>query len=275
MFYISLIVILIFFFTGLYLGKISFKQSPDINLSNAHIKSKIFSYSIVLLGIIFGCLVVLLKNDNLLELMPLGFQRFSTLYAWSVFASIITLSSGFIITIAIKTRYPKQKYIPSLILLNLMFFILFFRINQPIYDIVSTNSYKNGGVLQSTNYSCTSASVATISYMYGKKVTEKEVAKLSNLSKFGATSGELRYTLNKLGFRYKTIVDTKQKLKTLTPLAIIYIDYPNLGKESHTVVYLGYKDGIYHIWDPLKGYRDIPQKQMDSIWHGNGIEVYR
>jgi ABC-type bacteriocin/lantibiotic exporter with double-glycine peptidase domain len=187
---------------------------------------------------------------------------------------LITFISGYIGAIALRIKKPFMDYMPSLFLLNILFFILFSHINYPIYTLVSSRAPKHNGFLQSTNYSCTSASIATIALSYNKKIDEKYIAYLSGLSKFGATSAQIRYTLNKIHLNYITLINVAFKLNKIEPPAIIYIDHPSLGVESHAVAYLDYNNTGYKIWDPLQGIRVITDNNMNHIWHGNGIKIY-
>jgi len=274
LFWLSFLATIVLFLLGISIGRKTHLYHPSANLENAHTKSKIFIFIILVIFISFLSMVILVRNDTILETTPLLFQKFSTLFMWTFFAMLVTFTSGYIGAIALFIKKPIMSYIPSLLLLNTLFFILFFRINQPIYTLVSSTPPKNNGFLQSTNYSCTSASIATIALQYNKKIDEKYIAYISGLSKFGATSAQIRYTLNKLHLNYTTLINTALKLNKIEPPAIIYIDHPSLGVESHAVAYLDYNYTSYKVWDPLQGTRVILKSEMNHIWHGNGIKVY-
>jgi len=274
LFWISFLATIVFFLLGIVIGRRTHLCHPSTNLENAHTKSKIFIFIVLIIFISFLFMVMIVRNDTILETMPLLFQKFSTLLMWTFFAMLVTFTSGYIGAIALLIKKPFMSYIPSLLLLNTLFYILFFRINQPIYTLVSSALPKNNGFLQSTNYSCTSASIATIALSYNKKIDEKYISYLSGLSKFGATSAQIRYTLNKLHLNYTTLTNIAHKLNKIEPPAIIYIDHPSLGVESHAVAYLDYNDTSYKIWDPLQGAKVILKSKMNHIWHGNGIKVY-
>ncbi len=271
----SLLFSFLFFLLGIAVGKKTFVHSVDVTLENAHTKSVIFYLGSIFLLLCFVVGVLFIRNDTLLVQTPLLFQKFSTLYVWSIFSALITFASAYIFSLAFLLKKRISTYLPSLLLLNILFFILFFRVNQPIYSLVSSQPPQKKGFLQSTNYSCTSASIATIALRYGKDIDEKKVATISGLTKFGATTGQIRYTLNSLGLEYKDIINVYSKLKQIPAPALIFIDHPSVGKEGHVVVYEGYDEGRYRIWDPLQGERSISAEQMEKIWHGNGVSVYK
>ena len=265
----------LFLLVGIAVGKKTFVDSVDVTLENAHTKSAIFYLSSMFLLVCFAVGVLFIRNDTFLAQTPLCFQKFSTLFVWSMFSVLITFASGYIFSLAFLLKKQMYTYLPSLLLLNILFFILFFRVNQPISSLVSSRPPQKRGFLQSTSYSCTSASIATIALRYGKDIDEKKVATISGLTKFGATAGQIRYTLDNLGLEYKNIINTHSKLKQIPPPALIFIDHPSVGKEGHAVVYEGYDEGRYQIWDPLQGERSISAEQMEKIWHGNGVSAHK
>ena len=273
LFTLSLLLSLVFSLYGGYTAHKAFGQHSDISLENAHQKSKTFYILALLFLIAFALGAVCLQIDTLLEKTPLLFQRLSTLYTWSMFALFITFASGFALTLSYLLQKKMKSYLPSLLLLNLLFFILFFRINQPISDLIKVQVAKEKGYMQTTDFSCTSASVATIVLRSGRVADEKRIASLSGLTKFGATSGQLRYALDILGLGYETVHDSPKKLKALLAPVLIYIDHSTIGKEGHAVVYLDHNSSGYSLWDPLQGHRMVSDQEMDKIWHGNGIIV--
>jgi hypothetical protein len=54
--------------------------------------------------------------------------------------------------------------------------------------------------------------------------------------------------------------------------AMIFIDHPSAGEESHAVAYMGNHLDSAEIWDPLEGKRFVTSQQLKKIWHGRGIE---
>ena len=273
LFIFMLLFAVVFLFLGAYYAQKTFLEYSDLNLEEGYKKSNMFRGIALFLLVAFAIAAILLQNDLLLEKTPLFFQRLSTLYTWGIFASFITFVSGFVLLYSYLREENVKRYMLSLLVLNILFFVLFFRINQPISDLITVSASKDNGYMQTTDYSCTAASLATIIHRSGRRTNEKQIAYLSGLTKFGATSGQLRYTLSVLGLAFSTLHDTDKKLKDIKPPVLLYIDNAVLGKESHAVVYWRHTGTACTLWDPLKGKRVIEDKEIEKIWHGNGIQV--
>ena len=127
-------------------------------------------------------------------------------------------------------------------------------------------------IKQSTNFSCTSASISTITRGFGMAVSEKKVAELSRLTKLGANAGQVRYALDKLGIKYHTLTGKFEDPNRLKAPAILYVDNPVVGFEGHAIVYLGKNHYGYEVWNPVGFKIYLSEKELREVWHGRGIE---
>ena len=94
---------------------------------------------------------------------------------------------------------------------------------------------------------------------------------MMGVTRYGTHAGEMRYALAKLRFPFKTLHKTKPPTD-VNPPAILFVDRRG-GYENHAVVYLEKRDSRYRLFDPMIGYRELNTSTMETIWHGNGIEV--
>ena len=273
--FLSIVLQIVSFFIGGWIGLETFKKNPNIDFDQAYKESKPLIIISITLLILFSLGSLFTRFDDLLEILPLVLQRVAIVYCWTMMAIFISLMSGFAIFLAYKLKKNFRTYLPSLVVLNILYMMLHFQTNNDVGDIITKSEKKNGGFLQTTGYTCTSASVATVALKLGIDTTEKEVAILSRLTKFGANSGQIRYALNKLGINYETLNGKYKKLEDVKPPAIIYVNYPTIGKDGHAIVYLGVKNGGYKIWDPLKGKSFMSYQDIKKDWNGNGIRCFR
>lgn len=119
-------------------------------------------------------------------------------------------------------------------------------------------------VKQDLDYSCGSASIATILNGYFQKnVTEKEILDIINKGDSMASFEDMQRALNNLGFEnkgYAVSIDTLKKLKI--PV-IVYIKHRN---NDHFTVISGINDNFIRISDSSFGQRILSIKQFKDIW---------
>ncbi len=272
--FLSIVLQVIAFFMGGWIGLKAFKENPNIDFDQAHKESKPLMIISILLLVLFSLGSLATRFDSLLEILPLVFQRVAIIYCWTMMAIFVAFATGYALFLAYKLKIKLKIYIPSLLLLNILYMLVHFQTNEYIGERIKILPPQNNGFLQSTGYSCTSASIATVALRFGIETDEKETAVLSRLTKFGAGSGQIRYALEKLGIKYESLNGQYKELKEVKPPAIIYINHPAVGEDGHAVVYLGIKNGIYKIWDPLRGESFMSDEKAKKDWNGNGIRCF-
>ena len=262
---------------GVVIAKKAYIENRDIEFDSAHKESKLLITLSLVILLLFAISAVLNRFDSLLELTPLIYQKYGLIITWTLLAIFIGFVSGYVLFFAFTLKREKiYSHLASLILLNALFILGHNHINGYIGDRVKFSFVDKGKVLQTTNFSCTSASIATIARGFNIKADEKDAAVLSRLTRFGANSGQIRYALNRLGIKYETLNSSKyRELKEVKAPAILYVDHPVVGYEGHAVVYLGVDGDKYQIWDPLRGDIFLSKERVEKDWHGNGIRCFK
>lgn len=260
---------------GIFIAKKAYNKNPHINFDSAHKESKPLMFVSLCIFIFFIFGVIGIRFDTFLELTPLIYQKYVFPYTWSFIAIFIGLTSGYILYLLFKLKkYKSSTYLYSIFLLNILFLLANNQINGYIGNSIEVKTNIGKNILQTTNYSCTSASIATVARGFNIDIGEKDAAKLTRLTKYGAHYGQIRYALNKLGIQHNTLRQKYNKLSNITPPAILYVDHPSIGYEGHAVVYQGVIEDDYKIWDPLKGHTIWSQEKVLELWHGNGIQCF-
>ncbi|MFW1972421.1 C39 family peptidase [Acinetobacter bereziniae] len=128
-------------------------------------------------------------------------------------------------------------------------------------------------VKQDLDYSCGSASIATILNGYFQKnVTEKEILDIINKGDSMASFEDMQRALNNLGFEnkgYAVSIDTLKKLKI--PV-IVYIKHRN---NDHFTVISGINDNFIRISDSSFGQRILSIQQFKDIWETRKDDKFR
>ena len=239
----------LFFFTGHLFIKKSQKQ--------------LFLLSAALLISLFLLFLLFLQYDAMLCRLPLWLQRHITLLIWLTLGALVGLVS---------VVYLHLKRIFLSILLNAVYLLSFWYYNEPVYSSISPIDPLPNVTNQTTLYSCACASLSTIAKHKGIRISEREACRLIGTTRYGSNPGQIRYAANELGFSFKTLPGSVDIAKVHPP-ALLFVDRRG-GYENHAVAYLSKKDGKYILFDPMEGWRFLDRKQMQSIWHGRGIELF-
>lgn len=272
----SLVLQIISFTLGHFLAR-NILQNASLTLSfeQAHSNSKLLWFVTILsLSVIFiGAYSF--HDDAFFLRFPLLYQKYAMVITWMVIISYLAFLSAFVLSITYRVKKEKFKpYLIALVLLNVLLFINHHQKNSYGGDLVKENNISNMFIKQSTNFSCTSASIATITRSFDLNVSEKEIAKLSRLTKLGANSGQVRFTLHKLGIKYHSLTGKFVSPNKIKAPAILYVDNPIVGFEGHAIVYLGKNHYGFKIWDPVGLNIYLSEEELREIWHGNGIECF-
>ncbi len=204
--------------------------------------------------------------------MPLWLQYIFMALNWGVVLAIFSFLFALALVVSIYTHHPERwKILIAALLLIIVVQTAQFLYTRPIAPQLGSLVTKDGVVLQTSGVSCAAASGANIARIFGLDKTEKEMAELYGTS-IGTSAAQVIYGMRKLGFicTMRDIKDANPEM--LHPPAMIFIDHPETGPESHAVVYAGFTGGKAEIWDPLIGKRFLPKSKLANIWHGRGIE---
>ena len=263
-------------FFGIFVAKGVFTPSTTPTIEGSFVVSKLLlvlsllSIGIILLG------AFSFHHDRFFLQLPLLYQKYAMVITWETILIYLAFLTGFTLYMTYRLRGEKFRlYFVTLMILNGLLLLNHYQKNQYGGDLVKEGFQKKEFIKQSTNFSCTSASVATIAKYLDINVSEKRVAQLSRLTTLGANSGQVRFALNRLNIKYHTLTQEFQDPNQIKAPAILYVDNPVVGREGHAIVYLGKHHYGYEIWDPVGLNIYLSEKELREIWHGRGIECQR
>jgi hypothetical protein len=272
---VSLLFQLFSLLAGLLVAKKVIANNPSSTLTfeEAYQKSKL------LWTVSFFCITVILLNsfafhyDAFFLTFPLLYQKYAMVITWVVIIAYLAFMSGFTLYVTHKVEDKKFKtYLLALLILNIALFINHYQKNAYAGAEVKKYNASERFIKQSTNFSCTSASICTMARGFDMSVSEKEVAQLSRLTSLGANAGQVRFALDKLGIKYHSLTAEFSNPNKIKAPAILYVDNPIVGFEGHAIVYFGKSHYGYKIWDPVGLDIYLSEEELRSIWHGNGVE---
>ena len=271
LFALFVIHLIVFIFGNLVAIRLNQKHH-HMTLEKAHRYLPYFTPVSVVMLLLLVTLFVSLKIDRLAQIYPLILQRYMVISIWFILSCFLAYLGGYSLTIAFKEN--RNIFSACIIVLNGIFLYLYMSCNAPIYDKIKQSNIENYYVAQTTLYSCAPASFAMIARSYGFKISEREASKQMRTTSYGTTAGEIRYALYQLGFKYEMLDQKYSDLSLLHSKAILFVDRRG-GYENHSVAYVGQEGGKYKVLDPMEGIRLLSKEEVDCIWHGNGLKVYR
>ncbi len=276
MFIYLLLLTIIMAILGLLVAKYDLKKNPNIRVDTAHKDSKIVHIVASFLVAIFIIILFAFLYDRFMQELPLIIQRYDMSIMWFSISSLIGFIGGYLFYIAkkVETKLKFYSTISSLGIAFLSVLILNYMTTQSIQHLLK-RVVINGVTLQSTPYSCSVASIANVvKIVQNRDITEKEIAKIAGTTIMGTTNGAVRYTLHRLNIKYKPLNGNFKDLSLVTPPAIIFVYHPAVGREGHSVVYVGKKGDKYEIIDPLEGRVYWSEKEVEERWEGSGVVCY-
>jgi predicted double-glycine peptidase len=132
---------------------------------------------------------------------------------------------------------------------------------------------KKNVVKQNVDYSCGSASLATIlTYFYNQPTTESQVIKDLALNKQMASFQDLANVSQKYGFIGRGIATNYDSLKKIKIPAIVYLNH---NRTDHFSVLRAIDDTHVYLADPSWGNRTLTRKQFEKIWNTRNDAQYQ
>ena len=132
---------------------------------------------------------------------------------------------------------------------------------------------KKNVVKQNVDYSCGSASLATIlTYFYDQPTTEAQVIKDLELNKQMASFQDLANVSQKYGFIGRGIATNYDSLKKIKIPAIVYLNH---NRTDHFSVLRAIDDTHVYLADPSCGNRTLTRKQFEKIWNTRNDAQYQ
>ena len=239
----------------------------------------------LLLAIALGLgLLIVLDKFNLTPILPKIFPAMLLIYLAGYFHQAIVWAGCFSLGLLIflellgsKTRKQVKELVVALGAIAFALSILVFFL-QPVE--VAKPKISNGVVMQTTLYTCSPASIATIARYSSpsRQPTEAEVVELAKTNRFGTTTLKELKAMHKLGlnpqYRHNQTLDD---LQLLNQPALMHVkEKRRKGKGvrfSHAVAYLGIDPAkeLVFVGNPLFGLQAKTFAEMEKYWFGEII----
>ncbi|MAE64899.1 MAG: hypothetical protein CMJ18_11575 [Phycisphaeraceae bacterium] len=249
-------------------------RSPDATPENVHRRCRPLLPGAIGLLMILAVPASAIVFDRVCQLYPLWFQRYMHVATWVVLLMMFPFLFALAASLAVHTNHPKKRIIlVAATIMNVALVQFQWTRAVPIASRLASRATGQGILLQSSGSSCVATSLANATTLLGSNLSEKEAAELLGTTRTGTHNGQLRYALDRLGYAYETLNRGYHHLADVPPPAILFVDHPKLGRESHAVLFVAHRRGRYEIWDPLTGRELATAQQIDANWHGNGVRV--
>ncbi|MDJ0556675.1 MAG: cysteine peptidase family C39 domain-containing protein [Microcoleaceae cyanobacterium MO_207.B10] len=238
---------------------------------------------LITLGIVA---TVMLENADFSRKLPPLLPVFLKLYLQAYFTNVLLGSCCLIMGLLIFLERPGWLFpqrlgslLVALIAIALPFSILL-HYSLPISaTMLDRPMVIEGIVLQTTDFTCAPASIATLMRYSGRdpNFSEKEALALTKTTRWGTTTITEINVLRKLGFQpeYQTGL-TIEDLVQRQQLAILHVDEPvQNGTIPHAVVLLSIQDNQQQVTiaNPLYGKEIKTYSEMDDYWRKEAIFI--
>jgi ABC-type bacteriocin/lantibiotic exporter with double-glycine peptidase domain len=104
---------------------------------------------------------------------------------------------------------------------------------------------------------------------------EPEATKLLGTTMHGTSVGQIVMGMESVGFTCRKVVIASDRLADIKPPAVLMVDHPALGPESHAVALVRVEENAFEVWDPLIGSEIMTADKLGSIWRGRAVEISR
>lgn len=209
------------------------------------------------------------------------FTSYTIEYAGEVLFCLSFFGIGLLIIIELSLRNSKQnkvELLEAIALISLCICFLFYYF-QPVDKFLGKPKIFEGMVLQTTDYTCAPAAIASLvrKLNLNPNLLEKDVVKLAKTKRFGTTLvGEMR-AMKKLGLNPKYQVNlTIEDLIEINKPAILTVDVVVRNKKvSHAValLFVNTKNKYLEIANPLYGLEKRSFNDLKGYWIGDAIFV--
>jgi predicted double-glycine peptidase len=221
---------------------------------------------VVLAAIVVG------RSRDLMWRLPASAEVAQALLQWVTMPVLLGYTAALATLIAWREAHPKRVSVSlasALVLSALVF--LNGRLTRPVYRELSELETTDGVVLQTSSVSCAAAAAANILRGLGHKATEEEMAKALATTAFGTSDAAILIGLRSLGFACRKV--TVSSFRDVASPAMLFVDHPATGAESHVVALASSNREHAEILDPLSGRLWMTEAQLREIWHGKALEV--
>lgn len=188
---------------------------------------------------------------------------------WGGILAIFGLIFGLAISLAWLEHHPeRQKAVLAAVLCIASVEVAHFRHTRPVGPELEAHETADGIVLQSSGVTCAAASLANWRRLEGERVDERQMAELLGTTTLGTTAGQVLKALEALG---RVCRKAELGAGELDGPAMLFVDHPAIGPDSHAVLHVARRDGQHEVWDPAVGRLMFSAEGLSAIWRGRAI----
>lgn len=253
------------------------RRHPDVRLENALAQAR------YLWGLIPLSLLLLLTNAAAVAVrkirpalywgFPLWLDYSIMQIQWGIITGIFAFTFGLTSVLALRTAHrERRKIVIAAVLFVATIQLMQWNYTRPVTGKLKNEISPSGMVSQTSPVSCAAASGATILGTFGQPRTEREIADLYGTSMLGTSAAQIIYGNARLGIVSRKVdVPDRDPARLVAP-AMIFVDHPFAGPESHAVAFLGMEQGKAVVWDPLMGLTRNDASELAAFWKGHAVE---
>jgi len=107
---------------------------------------------------------------------------------------------------------------------------------------------------------------------FGMLKSERDMAELFGTTASGTSAARVIRGMRKLGILATDVYRKDCDPFNVTVPAMLFVDHPATGPNSHAVAMMDNTDGLVTIWDPLGGPTRMRPETLLRVWHGFALE---
>lgn len=246
------------------------RRHPGLDVSSALKRVRHLWLVPVPIVLSFGAHCLINERPDLWWALPAWFEARYLICLWITLIGAMVYLYAFAATLAFDTRHPERKALIVAVALTLAAVqVMIVRSQRPIAPDLKHTVDADGVVLQTSGVSCVAASSANMLRRRGIEVTERQMAEALGTTAMGTTAGAAVEMFAARGIACRK---TQGAATALSSPAMLMIDHPLAGPESHAVTYVGRAGERFEIWDPLEGRRLFDEAALTAHWSGRAIE---
>lgn len=274
-----LIAICVSFFIGSCFGRYLAKKGLTANNALQHYQKQVYLICCITFGII--TLIAILMTGRNSPWIPAFISLYLGAYAWQGILLICIFCVGLMLLLEIpawKDRQRLQQLILFLVVSISSVLLLLYQ-NLPITELLESPRILKGIVLQTTPYSCSAATIATLSRQFNPALltTELDVVKLAGTSRQGTSILSEIQAMEQLSLapqyeRNLTIADLVKRRQ----MAVLHVMEPVSGTRIQHAIALLAIDPVKEkitVANPLYGIQEKKFSDMKDYWLEDAIFI--
>lgn len=191
---------------------------------------------------------------------------------WSLTCSLLALMVFATRAAYLRGDGERKKVALVTVLLTIALVIVNFYYPRPIADALEDDISPDGAILQSSDASCAAAAGANIARALGIFASERDVARSMGTTRLWGTNViQMIIGMQKLGIACESVVTTTENSGELRLPALLLVDHPALGTESHAVAAMRRNGESFEVIDPLLGRETWSRRKLGEVWHGLAV----